>query len=321
MKNCMEKKNTASFHQELLQILRKEVKKKPGKKSLKVLETLDLYEKGESDFSFMIENYQALAQQQDTQDLEQKLVSFLSWSEYKKLNLSYCTYPKMLRGLPRVFDRDDPTHVQIKHNFTDLKSLQAHLIDKARISLYQDMSFEKEKVVLLTWVMNDGWGDLITQLEISEILQENIKNIDLHLVTLLFKDVEIDPKNATLHKVFYKNEKDLKANFFKDDLIEHMSTASLILQSPTCFPDTEELLKRIHAKGNLFPKHEVIGQYGFSDSKTFHPLSDARCMGLNFLEKGILLKKYPKPQKEDLLQLDCKFLLQEQTTEEVTNYF
>jgi len=299
----MAKKKTLTFQDELTEFLKTQAKIKGSKK---ILNLMDSEEKDPMEyFPEMVKNYNAL-QKEETQ-LERKLLSTFHWNDFKKLNLPPSTYPKMLRGLPRFYDRTNPAKSQIKNPFTNIDDLRLQYIDKALLHLYQEIQIEDNlQITLLTWVMNDGLGDLYAQLEIAQILKEKIPNIDLHLITIISRDVKIKIPDVKVHKILYQKEKDLKVDLFTNQHMDILSSSALLLQAPTYFPDTEELLKHIKKKAKLMPQYELLGEYGFIDSKHFHPGTKARSLGLNFLEKGILLKKKPKVVKEALLKSDMR---------------
>ncbi len=167
-------------------------------------------------------------------------------------------------------------------------------IDNALLELYAKYKPQKgTKVVLLTWVIGDGLGDYSAQLETAKILSEAIAEIDITLITFCYEKAKLHP--SSFSQVFVPYTSDLKWEkiecTFSDELLEILRSAALILQIPTYFPKTKELLE-------LCPgvKHELVGEGGWINTPHFHPSTGARCMGLHPMEKGIFIKKIPKTE-------------------------
>ncbi len=257
------------------------------------------------DFLSEIESYQNF--QKDETCLEKALLSSVSIEDFETLNLGAHLFPKMFRGLPRFYDRNDPAISQVKPHFKNFLSLKRQYIDKALMHLYQDVVVEKAHITILTWVMNDGLGDFFASVEIAKLIKESIPQLDVHLITFLPKDISYEFENIIWHPIRYKDKKDLKLSLFDDDHIKILKDSSYILQTPTFFPETPELEEKIGRK------IDSLGEYGFIDSKAFNPKTGNRSLGLHFLEKGIPTLKPKKLQKEDLFQLEIRQKLFEKT--------
>jgi len=273
-----------NFHDEVLKLMSEEM--------------LDKSITSSKDFLSEVASYQKI--QKADACLEKALLNSVSMEDFEKLNIGAHLFPKMFRGLPRFYDRNDPANSSVKPHFKNFLSLQRQHIDKALMHLYQDVKVEKAQVTILTWVMNDGMGDFYASIEIAKLIKENMPQLDVHLITLLPKDISYELEDISWHPVRYQNKKDLKLALFDDSLIKLLKDSSYILQTPTYFPETPELMKMIGRK------IDSLGEYGFIDSKAFNPKTGNRSLGLHFLEKGIPTLKPKKLQKEDLFQLEMR---------------
>ena len=86
------------------------------------------------------------------------------------------------------------------------------------------------------------------------------------------------------------------------EILALLRSSDLIVQMPTYYPHTEELLavlEKMEAASPM-PKIESIGEYGFLESSWFHPKSGRYSMGLHFLEKGILIRKLKQASWSDV---------------------
>ena len=213
------------------------------------------------------------------------------------------TIPQIHRPLPRSDDTHSNGVQQVGKHFLSLPALKKQYIDKALLSLYENVAIQGgSKVVLFTWVMTDGLGDYFAQVETAKILQERYPTLSIELVTLLHKKMSCKSPSFPSYTIYYTTEKDLHFSHFPDEFFSHLCSADLILQIPTQYLYWEELLETIKAKKQRLPRWETVGEYGFIDSKWYHPGTHARCMGLHFLEKGIFIKKMPSQEEALLLE-------------------
>ncbi len=200
-------------------------------------------------------------------------------------------YPRVYRGLPRLYLKDQVLKSHIKEDFTHFFNLKKQMASRALFSLYSKLP-AKGKVTIFTWVMNDGMGDFVAAIEVMRLLKARLPDLELRLISLVHEKAVQSiplPENA----VIIPCEKD--APMIPIDAFMLMAESDLILQMPTYCPYTEELklaLSHIH--------WETVGEYGFIESSWFHPNSDNHCLGLHFLEKGILTRKPCTAKWEDV---------------------
>lgn len=169
--------------------------------------------------------------------------------------------------------------------FQDKKALLKQWVYNAFLFQYGKKAPPKATVVLFTWVIPGGFGDLTTQEEVASTISEAFPHLDLQLITLLEEGVEKYPAsrhpNQTIIRFKGKNRAPIPLDLLRK--------ASLIIQIPTYYPYWDEW------KDKLSPGTEIVsvGEYGFIDSPDFHPQTGNLCMGLHALEKGLLLPEMP----------------------------
>lgn len=246
--------------------------------------------------------------------LEKDLLGVVTLEDVQKSGLSTHVLPKILRGLPRFYDRSNPSKFYLKSHFRNIYALKKHCIDKAVLSTYEDTVIPEDfSVCIFTWVMNDGLGDFYAQQEAAKILKDKFPQLQITLLGLLHKGVQ-KPKDLPFpcHYIYYENDADLTLELLDEEFLAKMRSSSLILQMPTFFPDTARLLQKIQEmEGSLPPpRYELLGEYGFVDSEWCHPETSYRSLGLHFLEKGILVKKIRVRDFSDLASLDNPDILQ-----------
>lgn len=211
---------------------------------------------------------------------------FEAFSEPPFLSLGIIRYfPRMVRGLPRVYLRNDPSQSRVKKHFDHLPSLKRVGSERALFSLYSEIDLGKgDRLTVFTWVMNDGWGDLIAGWEAIRVLGEKFPDLEISWVALV-PEGKTAPKltgRFQPHWVFYRGD---KADI-SDDAMSALSASDCILQFPTYYPHTDELKDLL-----LTPTWMDLGEYGFIELDAFHPKSGRWCLGLHCLEKGILIHK------------------------------
>lgn len=209
----------------------------------------------------------------------------------------------MRRGLPRLYKWDERHVWKIKSHFDDLEIIKKRKVEKEELKTYAQRKLpDNASIVLFTWIMEDGWGDFYTQLEVSKILKNAFPLLPIILISLIHKDKSvplIPQKNHFIFKYKGNERKNIIYEEFSNEASNAIKQASVILQIPTFFPHTEKILQKME-KIN----HELIGECGFIDSAWFHPKTTAHCMGLHFLEKGILIKKIEKRSVIPCFNLD-----------------
>lgn len=240
------------------------------------------FEKG-ANFQETLEEYHRLLSQ--NLNLEQSLLDVLPL--------------KILRGLPRLFKNSSPSISHIKKEFSHLPSLKSLAIEKYLLPFYENFQASPEtKVCLFTYMLSDGWGDLIAHKEIFKILQKRFPKISIQSVVCIPKGFSFsDPTTLII-----PYDIDCPITQFSKVALHAIQSADLVLSVPTYYPHINELKK-------IAPKTSFVslGQYGFIESSDFHPKSGNISMGLHFLEKGILTRE--SREKGDFRLIENQTLL------------
>lgn len=229
--------------------------------------------------------------------LEWRWISSISQNEFNELGLKF---PRIYRGLPRLYHRDDPSRSIIRENFRNLSALKKGLIDRAIVSLYEGVKLKGPfQITLLVWVIPDGLGDWIAAVETAEMIRGAIPEANVQILAVTPRAI---PKISSIPTQIVHYEKMGTAHAFTEEQVRMLRESDLILQIPTYFPDTKTLLQRVAQLPSLRPAPmiEQIGEYGYLESSWFHPKTENRSMGLHALEKGILIKEIPPCEFSDL---------------------
>ena len=208
------------------------------------------------------------------------------------------------KQLSKLYLRENPQITKVHPYFDEPQHIKKHLIDKQLLELYKRVCVESGEVVLFTWVIPDGFGDYYAQLEAADILTQAYPSLRIKLVTLIHKDTPL-PATLPLHSCCFLRFKGIvqeviEPDPFSQETLEILRNADLILQLPTYYPYTQDLLEQIRKvpSQKSMPKYELLGEFGWIDRPYFNPKTAARCMGLHPLEKGIFLKKIPVATKK-----------------------
>lgn len=229
--------------------------------------------------------------------LEKTLLEAFPVKDFIELGLTR-TYPRVYRGLPRVYLKDQPSLSRIKPDFSSLASLKRQALSRTLFSLYSKMP-AVGKATLFTWVMNDGHGDFIAGAEVFRMLKARLPDLQLHFIALVPEEMQIPyMDNAT----FIPYNIDCPASIIPEEALRILNNSDLILQLPTYYPETNAL-KAASPKA----KFEMVGEYGFIESNRFHPRSGNYSLGLHFLEKGILTRRPCVAGWEDVQNEYLKF--------------
>lgn len=203
--------------------------------------------------------------------------------------------PPITRGFPRLIGDRDREYPQ--GYFCDLASLKRTFIDKALLHLYTGCRPPLEaQVVIFTWVIGDGYGDYAAQLETARIVSSILPPEAITLITILWEKARFPREKSPFkqHILHYRDQggkwREIVCAPLSEEIQNTLHSASLILQIPTHFPLTEEIIPP-------GPKYELVGEGGWLDTPHYNPLSGARCMGLHSLEKGIYIKEMPSKEE------------------------
>lgn len=238
----------------------------------------------------IIDNYQHLFGSKGPVHIEKTLMEAFPAKDFLQLGLSRY-YPRIYRGLPRLYAREQASQSHIKKGFTHLSSLKKQAVSRALYSLYGKIP-AKGRVTLFTWVINDGLGDFIAATEVLHLLKGRFPDLDLHFVGLVQQQA-IPHLTLPKSSIVIPYEKECPINLITEEALTVLRSSDLILQIPTYYPHTNELIQLLKSMEgeSSSPKMECVGEYGFLESNWFHPKSGNYSLGLHFLEKGILIRK------------------------------
>lgn len=241
----------------------------------------------------IIENYQHLFGSKGPVHIEKTLSEAFPAKDFIELGLSRY-YPRIYRGLPRLYYRDQPSQSHIKRNFTHLPSLKKQALSKVLFSLYSKCS-AKGKVTLFTWVINDGLGDFVAATEVLRLLKGRLPELDIRFVALV-QEKAVAHLTLPENSVVIPYEKECPFSVITSEALDLLRSSDLVLQIPTHYPFTDELKKALGST----TKMESVGEYGFLESNWFDPKSGNYSLGLHFLEKGVLIRKPCMASWEDV---------------------
>lgn len=177
----------------------------------------------------------------------------------------------------------------------DFPSLKRTWIEKAVANLYMKSPLPaKPKVTLFTWVMGDGLGDFSAQIEAAHSLIP--LPIDLSLISLHPTRMPLHNPHLPCPHYFSSYEEDEKgtwshipAVYIPTNIKNVFSSSDVLLQMPTYFPYTNEILSFLK-QGTSY---ELIGEGGWGSTPYFCPKSGFRSMGLFPWEKGLFFPRDP----------------------------
>lgn len=278
------------FHIELLSYLLTDVEHRmqeggiPHEKEWALYrDTLHAALNGGSDLAFtdLLGNYHKLIQKKDTL-LEKSFLELCSTNHWK-----------VLRGLPRIYRRDNPLQSEIKKEFSHLGVLKNLASEKTSLPLYENVKLpEDAKICLFTYMLSDGWGDFIALQEAFKILKNRFPKISIQSVLCVPKhQLPSLPQSVDKNLIAVPYEGECRPTAFPDSAIQALQSADLVISLPTAYPYLDKLEKFfISSHKKELPKILSIGQYGFLESESFHPKSGNYSMGLHFLEKGVFIR-------------------------------
>lgn len=231
--------------------------------------------------------------------LEKQLLELFPQDLFEKLKLPSSTHLNIYQGLPRYSEPNYPKHLFVKQEFSDLSILKKYCVNKALLSTYSNLEFHlTHSLTLFTYVVPGGLGDYFAQQLLKKILREKFPFLKISTITLIHKTAPLQgiENSSEDHFIYFSSKEELQAHLFPKELLELLRNSSLIIQIPTFFPYWSHLITTLKTKPSFlpFPKTETIGEYGFINSKDFYPTTDAKCLGLHFLEYGLLLEKLPQ---------------------------
>lgn len=96
-------------------------------------------------------------------------------------------YPRMYRGLPRVYHKSRPTAVRIQNGFTHLPNLKKEAVSRALFSLYSKYPVQG-KIGLLAAHQDD----LLTASHSAQILKARFPELEVHVVSCGSEEIRSD---------------------------------------------------------------------------------------------------------------------------------
>ena len=193
-------------------------------------------------------------------------------------------------ALPAYAEPKVPRALPEKKGFLDKESVLFQILDKALLYKYKDAPLPKDKkVVLFTWVIPSGLGDLSMQIHIAEMLHRKEPSLKIELVSIIDERSPLpDALRASLphHILFYKHP---APPTFPAKIKKLLRKAFSVIEIPTAYYDFPTLEKILFEENPAPPILSRIGQYGFIDTKDYLPTTKERSMGLYELEKGIVV--------------------------------
>ncbi len=217
--------------------------------------------------------------------MEEILSSLLSANEAKCLNIPSSCFPPYIEPIPQ------------KESFAHLPSLKRIYLEKALCHLYKSFPLKyTPNVTLFTWVIGDGLGDFSAQIETAKALLSNGMNVSL--ISLHPNQMPLTSPLLNSPHFLIPYQEDLNGTWdnippvkIPKKALDLLRKAHVILQIPTYFPHTKNILDPILQKGKHKPSYELIGEGGWGDTPRFSPTSGSRALGLRSWEKGLFFPK------------------------------
>ncbi len=194
---------------------------------------------------------------------------------------------KMYRGIPRLYHRKNFAESYPKKQFSHLPALKKLAASKEVFRCYRNEDVSGAKLCLFTWVIADGLGDYMAAIEALKILKERFPTLNITFVALVPRRAPVLPQPDCLSAHIIPYDQAYPVSMIPEAALNLLLDADLIVQMPTFYPHTQELMQRLEGG----PKMELLGEYGFLESSWFHPCSGGYSMGLNRLEMGILTRR------------------------------
>ncbi len=246
--------------------------------------------------------------------LETKLLRLFSWKDFEHLQLPPFAYPKMLRGLPRFYDKKAPSKASVKKPFSTFFQLKKHYVDKAKLYTYRGVVLKKPLQLTVFSQIKTVDGEEIRALHtLMEILEKSRLPIVCTFLLAFPKGYTQDMPIKNVLKVSYIEGKALKLT---KQAVELLDRSDVVLQYPyyskTCAS---------HLQSSSFAgQSEMLGCMGSLEEAPF--LEEGRSLGLHFLEKGILQTVRKRYTSQDLLSsvLARRLFDQKPTKKALTKY-
>ncbi len=220
--------------------------------------------------------------------MHELLSSLLSLDEAEELKIPPSCLPPFIEPLPK------------EKAFSHIPSLKKAYLEKALCKLYAEHPLKKPvKVCLFTWVIGDGLGDFSAQTETAKTLLA--ASFEVSLISLHPRRMPLTPFSSEVDHIFVPYEEDQNGTWsaippvaIPEKALNLLKTSNVILQIPTYFPYTKEILHPVLKNPFHRPSYELIGEGGWGATEAFNPISGARALGLRSWEKGLFFPKISK---------------------------
>jgi hypothetical protein len=203
--------------------------------------------------------------------------------------------------LPPYAEIRIPLSLPEKEEFSSFQDIIYQILDKALLYKYRDTPIKGDKkLILFTWVIPFGLGDLSMQIHIADVISKEIPGLKIELISVIDEKSPLPDKLRSPlahHIVKYSHPEPPK---FTEAILKLMREAFSILEIPAAYYDFPSLKKLITKDNPTTPVISRIGQYGFIDTEDYHPGAKERSMGLYALEKGLIILDTAAPAKRDL---------------------
>lgn len=203
--------------------------------------------------------------------------------------------------LPPYAEINIPVSLPEKEAFYEIKDIIYQILDKAILYKYRNTLIKGDKkLILFTWVIPCGLGDLSMQIHIADVISKQIPDLKIELISVIDKTSPLPDKlksHLPHHIIKYSHP---APPSFSPAIQKMMREAFSIVEIPTAYFDFSSLKKMIIKDNKSPPIISRIGQYGFIDTEDYHPGTQERSMGLYALEKGIIALEQVCIQKRDL---------------------
>lgn len=188
-----------------------------------------------------------------------------------------------------------------KQTFSNFEECAYQLCDKAYLNKFASTKIKtNKKLILFTWVIPSGLGDLSMQIYLSDLIKKAQPHLDIELISLIETHSPIPPglKSSLPHHIIRYDHP--TAAKLSAKMIQLLRNAFSIIEIPTAYFDFINLKQAILKNNPRPPIISRIGQYGFIDTEDYNPSTYERSMGLYFLEKGVVILDPIKPLSRDL---------------------
>jgi len=283
------------FLKELLTFLQERVKgqshviNKDTSNLIPLLEKLTSFEKKKDLKS--LEEFLSKYYKEQSSDTKGSLEACLLDCFQKKTPKKVKTFSKILRGLPRLYNRKTATLAKIDPHFSHLFFLKRRYLDKTLFFLYENIQIKEKVEVACVYETSEEKRQFSL---LFETVKASLKSFDFRLVPLSTN--KKDKKALQLSK-----EKKISKKSTSKELLTFLRSIPLIFQFFQMQPCVQDF---IEGCDGIKPHVEVLGGYGQIEKPPFTPLSSFQSMGLYFLELGVMV-----PEKKTFIKEDLPFYL------------